>query len=258
MFKKVFKCFTLSAMVATMFIGSACQKDDSGNFDNITMENYNNSDSIVAHPLSKTGAIIRKFGSVVILNNEEDGFPAYRKYKTLKIRDVKWKVMQEWFYEDVRTNLFPCYHTRPSDPIGEEHGLYYEWEENFEHMDRDVFDYIIFKDENMEEEVKGFRIPTEPIMDQLIELLGGGYLIPDFLSLPYDGGHFTDCDDTDKEAYAGIWCDYHKAGIVPGCGAYLYWNKNTNNNNMHYFFPNTANGFGVNLRLVRTITKEQW
>ena len=63
------------------------------------------------HSLSKK-AIGKKF-SEVYFQTFDDSIPD--KYKTIKIRDVKGNICQEWFYENLHSKLINDYSHQPND-----------------------------------------------------------------------------------------------------------------------------------------------
>lgn len=61
---------------------------------------------------------------------------------------------------------------------------------------------------------------------------------------------------SERDGYARFWISPNDLDRVPGCGVFVDWHKHEDNK-MWYCYPNDKST-RMNVRLVRTITKEQW
>lgn len=115
------------------------------------------SDDNARHCISKP-AIIAKVGLVYVLSVTEDGDEVYVPHRTLKVRNLKNTVMQEWLLDYLHTTVFDPWFSLPGDEDGSKYGLFYKWYNCFANLPNDEFDYLVFdKDGNSE---KGFHIPS--------------------------------------------------------------------------------------------------
>ena len=254
MFKKVFKCFTLSAMVATMFIGSACQKDNENNY-NLEKELDESNWTVKTDTTDYSKICISKKNywskesAVFILDDIDRG----KKYKTIKISNMQKTITQEWLYEDLRSEFFDEYMTVSKDTDGERFGFYYLWEENFGDADQEVFDYLVCNAENHQISEKGFHVATRDDIMNLAKILKNSNKIPECLNLGYDASYSFSGVNTNL---ARIWLVTPDPDKVKGCGVFVEWDKN-HGNAMQYYFPNSRDVY-MNVRLCRTISQGEW
>ena len=246
MFKKVFKCFTLSAMVATMFIGSACQKDTETEQDVMHQQSITDFHDCCLNVYDTTGndciskAVVRKKYGKVVINNGE--------YKTIKIRNREATIMQEWLYEDLHEDMFTGrFFFQNEDTKGENHGYYYPWCGSLDDVIQDDWDEFCSE--------QGFRIPTAKDLTDLRDVVGknnrgiilnvelDGFYYPDF---PLEHSYITN--------NGGFWINaQNDPNRVSGCGVIANWYGD----DLLISYTNNKD-ICCNVRLVRTLNQSQW
>ena len=198
------------------------------------------------------------------------------KYKTIKIRNIQGTIIQEWLYEDLRSDLY-THKVLPNDPNGLEHGYYYNWDSNLDDVIQSDWDEIL-RDAH-DNKKKGFHIPNETDLNNLTSILGNSNKIPQYLNMKYDGDYNPWYDTEDKIGYnsheAEFWLNPidhekwqgHFNGRDPnqkkGCGIIALWPIND-----HPIYQNSNGGLviaytniqelHVKIRLVRTLKLNEW
>jgi hypothetical protein len=229
--KNFIKLFTLAISLAVL--GSACQKEEQN-----AEPQQNETREVFAEKSypQKKGPIYQRPGSVVVKNDMGE---LSIVHSTKKVKGTN--LLQEWLYVDLHSPAFWSYSNQPNDPDGITNGYYYEWLPNFGDMTQtDWNDYV---DES------GFHIPTLDDINRLAAALGSTSKIRKFLNLDYDG---TSLNYTNGQA--NMWVQLN--GAYPGCGVIGQW-RSSESDNFYYVFTNIPT-LGVNVRLVRNITLEQW
>lgn len=244
----------MALVVGVVIILSSCQKEDIGDgadaVDDIAADCstalFVPDDSSL--PISKT-PFFRKEDSVIFISESFD-FDEANVYRTLKIRNASGTIMQEWFYEDLHETCLMPYHCQPGDPQGLIHGYYYKWENCLSNADfTDLIYNFNYEPEN------GFRVPDESDIRNLKKLIGSMDLLPSILNLDFDGAYHYAPDYCSK--YADYWTNTDSPNKIPGCGVHYHWCKNNDPYPCGISFTNCKE-LGVNVRLVRNISKERW
>ena len=192
------------------------------------------------------------------------------KHKTIKIRDVKGTICQEWFYENLHTDWIEYSH-HPNDSDGTVHGYFYMWEGYLDDVPQSDWNDLIVNADGESE--TGFHIPDERDIRNLISLVGDSPKVRTILNLEY-GNAYYDANLTPNnwsKNTAGFWIyprDYefwsNKPGCidpnkVEGCGVPVLWHRNdtTYKDRMWTTFTNIKD-LRCSVRLMRTINKNQW
>ncbi|MBR4267996.1 MAG: hypothetical protein IKQ46_18330 [Bacteroidales bacterium] len=192
------------------------------------------------------------------------------RYRTLKIRDRKGTVIQEWLLENLRTNLIGCHYTWKDDPDGSKYGYFYQWQGELDDLEQDDWDFMMLATADPKgEHQNGFHLPRYGDLDKLKKLVGGNGPIRKYLKLVY-GSWYDISKDKNKNCpgnEACIWLDYRHNydywgkynGIDPnkqnGCGVLKTWSLDPNTSSRDYTNITTL---CCNIRLVRDLTPEQW
>lgn len=217
------------------------------------------------YPLELSKVLVgRKYDSVYCLN-EEFEYESSTKYKTVKLRNPAGTIIQEWLLEDLKCNAM-SYLTHPDDPTGEQYGYYYQWEGCLKGISQSEWNFM-FHDANNNPET-GFHIPTSADMDNLGTILGGTENAPRYLQLSYDGflydasRYWTGLAAFWKEPYNPIWTEYngHDPNQEEGCGILFEWyvpGTNEYSDGVWVAYTNIPD-LNVNVRMVRTLTLDQW
>lgn len=215
-------------------------------------------DTTLYAPVLSKPAIPRKYDSVYCMNQEFELATA-TMYKTMKIRNLSGTIVQEWLYEDLRTDLFQ-YVVHPDDPDGSKHGFYYVWDGNLSDIEPADWEYMLY-DANGES-VSGFHIPDRADISRLATILGGSKKIPQYLNMDYDGTYNPNASSSVnfKANNAAFWTyPLDDLNQVQGCGvvADWYYPGSSRSDNWITSYTNIA-ALHVNLRLMRTLTISQW
>lgn|GEM_PF-4286061 len=227
-------------------------------------------DTVPNSHLSKA-AVGKKFSEVYFLNFDDE--IGYHVYKTIKVRNVKGTICQEWFYEDLHENLFD-YVYKQDDVDGLIYGYYYPWEGNLNDVPQSDWNELIMNADGDSEQ--GFHIPGYSDIRKLKEIYGDNMIrARTDLNVQWD-----DSDGTTNYTHimdgAGFWLNPVDSwwiqfpnstdpNKVDGCGVTWSWvNPTAYEKNPDYY----GNGYGLgysnvkqnrcNVRLVRNITKDQW
>lgn len=245
--KNIFRIFAFIALVGIVF--TSCQKDNLLEEKDIQQEKGESIaiDAEASYPILK-GFVFKKYRYAYIPFNDNGDM----EHKTMKIKDLQGR-MQEWIFVDLKTDGFIDNWTQAGDDDGINHGMYYEWYDNFHDMTQANWDQIIF-DEDFNN-ISGFHIPTQNDINKLAQIIGSTSKIRNFLKLGYDGAkNYVPDYSTD---FAAMWVN--KPGdpnIVAGCGVFGQWQRNQNDH-FYYFYTNIQT-LGVNVRLVRDLPANEW
>ncbi len=268
--------YLLAILFVMVIFGVSCQTDDVERVDTDVVissddGSVNNGDILrifdtISYPISKK-LIIMDTSAVYCPNNYK--MPPTR-YRTLKIRDRKGTVIQEWLLENLRTDLIECHYTWKDDPDGSKYGYFYQWQGELDDMEQDDWDYLMLATPNEKGEHKnGFHLPRYTDLEKLKKLVGGNGPIRNYLKLVY-GGSYDKNSDSGKPCpgnVACIWLDFrHNYDIMgiydgidpnrkPGCGVLKEWSLDPNTSSRDY--PNNK-ALCCNIRLIRDLTLEQW
>lgn len=258
--KKYLKSVFAFALVGAML--TSCQDED---IENIGEDSTQELSIEVKHPTTKA-AVGKKFSEVYFLTSD---FESFHKYKTIKIRNVKGTICQEWFYEDLHEDWFRPYSFQPSDEDGIIHGYYYPWEGVLNNVPQSDWDEMIFNEDGDNE--TGFHIPTLSDIHTLSDLFGETSAIRTVLNVAFDGTYIPQRPDDWNNFTASFWKDpvdpiwfsafpnFIDPNKQEGCGKFVSWYQN-NYQYGNYMWINNPNNKDLrcNVRLVRTITKQQW
>lgn len=262
--RNIFRLLAVIAIAALAFTG--CQKEQ----EFINPENQTGEEKIIDAEkhfnVLKAPTIVR-FDTLWTFDNQ--GNPIMQK--TIKIRNLTWTFIQEWFYEDMHNDGFTTDVARTGDSYGTTYGYYYNWTEVKDFNDNaggnGTWSDFFYEDPNYTTNAFGFHIPKHSTqvglndgdIDKLASVLGSTSAVKDRLNLSPDSW-WTPIGGFGSSNYAGMWIDarysYYAANIVPGCGVVAQWDGN-NNNNYALLFTNITD-LRANVRLVRTIAKSQW
>ncbi|MBO7598689.1 MAG: hypothetical protein J6T70_16755 [Bacteroidales bacterium] len=256
--KILFKSISILAIVGTVL--TACQEEE---IVQNAKERIIPLDSLkITRSLSKK-AYKSKYSEVYFMTGEDD--TPFNKYKTIKIRDIKGDLCQEWFVEDLHEDWFKPYSYQPGDEKGTLHGYYYHWEGTLSDAQSD-WNELVYSDTELEIPAKGFHIPNESDFYKLGAIVGESSAIFRALQLEYDGIHFSGFNDWNNLLAAiwinpidTIWSQGTDPNQVDGCGIFAAWH----NNDPHYgdkmvgHYTNSKT-LQCNVRLVRNLTKKQW
>ena len=94
---------------------------------------------------------------VYVLSVTDDGDEILVPHRTLRVRNAKRTVMQEWLLDYLHTTVYYPSYNLPGDEDGTKYGLFYKWNNCFADLPNDEFDYIISDAQGNPE--TGFRIP---------------------------------------------------------------------------------------------------
>ncbi len=193
-------------------------------------------------------AVISKIDTVYIY----DGLGNLVPHRTIKIRDLKCTFMQEWLFDDLRSDLWPRQIPIPdSIPCGD----YYNWNVAFANSDSDEWDYAIVDDNY--NSVLGFHIPTIFDIESAVETIGNEQSFFNKIGFCLNGQFPHNTIDYNR---GGFWCSVsghpYQNNVVPGCGV-LYGMIGGGTNLIGYNFTNMSYLY-ARVRLVRTITISQF
>jgi len=237
--------------LAVSFVG--CQKENNLSVEPIatktTFIDYNKTYNV------EKGATIIKYGNVYVM----DQFGNYNLHRTIKIRNLTWTFVQEWFLDDLNTDMY-----YPGiDPSILPLPKYYSWKGEMQSaVDGGDFSYIIASDQSGTPAL-GFHMPkvsnvfAESDIDQLGTALGSNASIRTKLQLTYGGARFWNPSLSPSQACLWIECrnTNYAPNIVANCGVAGVWNLPNDNFGLAFTnIPQTQ----VNVRLVRNITQAQW
>lgn len=281
MARKIILLVALIAGIATVF--TSCQDDS----DELSTATTTETTTSVARPsTSEMGLIIpdtakypiskavipRKYSKVCCYDSDGE---TYKEYKTLKIKNRAGTIIQEWLYENLRTDMFECYHWS-NDPDGEQYGYFYKWKGDLDDLVQADWNYMMFNpdDDGEPVEEKGYHIPNYKDFNNLAEIVGGTANIPKYLNLTYGSNYYPPLDNGNGAPTNGgaiLWVDYaHNYTIwdgdyhgvdpnrVAGCGVFKCWPKTIDDDHQPYICYTNIVNLGCNLRLVRTLTADQW
>lgn len=216
-----------------------------------------------SYPVSKA-VIPRKYDTVYCYNSDL----SRTRYRTLKIRNASGTIIQEWLYENLRSDMFESY-TWSNDPDGSRYGYFYKWEGDL--FDLGPSDWNFMMTDKNESPVTGFHIPNYTDFNNLAQIVGGTNNIPRYLNLTYGSNYYPLFDDdrtTPSTGGAILWVDYHDPtwssfgnvdpNRVEGCGVFKCWPREITDENRPYVCYTNIEELGCNLRLVRTLTINQW
>jgi len=262
MFRKTIKYAAIIFAVAVFLV--SCQKEDEkpagSNTDDILGKRVY---SEISYNVLK-GATVIKNDTVWVMQNDGITFIPHR---TMKIRTLNWSKIQEWFLDDLRTDVFEGSSFYPGDTDGAVHGTYYTWSQVTDVQDgiNGGWETIVYTDGTNYLGVEGFRIPKysnsyQGEIDVLASMLGSTSLIKNKIQLANDNLLMNGSTPIGNSAWGSILYDVRGTVMASsqwtGCPAMAAWDG-TNNNSFFLWFPN-ASGLQGNIRLVRTITQSQW
>ncbi len=252
--KSLLKLFAIFAIVGMAFIG--CQKED-----DFTNKNLDEGVLIKRDTVFRIlkGAVITKYDYVYVL--QENG--SLVKHKTIKIRDLQWKIVQEWFLEDLKTTAIQDPKFYPGDD-GSVHGYYYRWENQITDVaDNNGWKYLVCADKNYTEFDRPFRLPRIQryyceLGDDLRlgQLLGSTYAIKSKLQLQ-DDGYYNAHIPIFKKGVSCFWLETRRTCTPHNsehCGVLSTWN----NNGSYYLHGLSLPNVYANVRLMRDIRKSDW
>lgn len=266
--KKYFKIVFAFALVGAMF--SSCQDEDIENIGDVNNQELSVPDTNNIIRTSTKSGVGYKFSEIYFLSGDGEEF---HKYKTIKIRNIQGTICQEWFYEDLHEYWFD-YLCLPDDKDGIVHGYFYPWENNISDVSQSDWDYLIFNS-NLVDNETGFHIPNQSDLYNLGEIVGrkNKSRIRKLLNAKKNGSLDLRKPESWTENGPCFWynpIDYvwwsNNNGVDPnlvnGCGAMV---------SLTVWLPEQS-GWGdglaicytnveelcCNIRLMRTITKEQW
>jgi len=253
--KRIFGIVLLLFLFVTFEV--SCQKEienDGGiilSGESISLPLKENSADSSAKCVSKRG-FGKKFSQVRILQDDLELSSAV-VHKTIKIRDIKGSICQEWLYENLYSTVWQGI-GQPGDESGEKYGLYYQWHRNFSDVSQSDWDLCIYNAVNDENEL-GFHIPNEDDFDNLANIIGGQEYIFEVLGMTPRG----DYKNTIVEIKLNNACYWmipprHYGRQQPGCGVFIH---NGGARKFTVAFTNVPD-LHCGLRLVRTIKKEEW
>lgn len=251
----------------------ACENEQIEEENNVKEETFSNGLQCLMVPDTTTNttsiskkAIGKKFSEVYVYNVNLEPI----KHKTIKIRNVKGTICQEWFYENLRTNWIEYSHY-PNDSSGTIHGYFYQWEDYLNDVPQsDWNDLIVNADDKQE---TGFHIPNESDISNLIAIVGNTPRIRTILNLEY-GNAYYDADlrpNIWSSNTAGFWINpldydtwknfpnYMDPNKIEGCGVAAFWYRNDTIYKDGMWITHTnIKKMQCSVRLMRTINKNQW
>lgn len=219
--------------------------------------------------LSKAGYIKKKSAVFFMDYDEESGEPVMHKYVTLKIRNIKGDLCQEWFLEDLHSNYF-THSSRPDDDSGTKYGYYYPWKGTLDDITQEEWNILLFQTEDMDgENANGFHIPNCTDFIKLNQIVGQNEKLQNLLQVEYDGTYRPRTDDWQEDA-GGFWQSpydptmFHNPycidpGLEDGCGIIMlaFLNNPRFRDGFWACYTNVKD-IRCNVRLMRTISKSQW
>lgn len=251
--KKNFLLFAALVIAQTFFFVS-CQKDDL-NLDETDEIVYISEDTLSSGKGKATkGAFFRKKSSILFVGDDGD-LNGGVVYRTLKVKNLKGTVMQEWMLEFLHSGAFNQHRCMSDDSLGTKYGFFYLWETNFGDMSQEELDYMIYNPVTEECET-GFHIPTEKDIDTFNSIFSDISIVNDLLEM----GVFPPIEM--RQAYENIdlrtyiWVKSNMPTIAEGCGSAMVWPSKKGQKMAHIISNNPKEQCRV--RLMRTLSKEQW
>ncbi len=268
----------MALVVGVLTILASCQKEGDDNSPKSEVANgfecplgtllpMSTDTTAVGVHLSKGGFATRE--SAVYLLDDSWKF---QKYKTVKIRNIKGTLCQEWFLEDLHTGWF-THSNQPGDEDGIVHGYYYPWEGTLNDVGTSDWNDLIFRypDEESEHET-GFHIPNSTDIDNLRRIVGDNAVLQDekLLSILNDGTYSLKFHQWDTHTGAFwlnpcdpmIWSQFPCSmdpNKAEGCGVVMmYFLNDALHGDKLWRCYTTIQDLRCNVRLMRTISKSQW
>ncbi len=251
---RIMKLIAFAAVVAVMLAGmTACEEEEDSSVTEVISQM---SDTSVrqGRRLSKSFSFLDTSSVLMMKRNRKE----YDAYRTVKVANEDFTILQEWFLDYVHTNCGQWYSTLPGDEAGVKYGYFYEWERNFGTGSRmRSFDNVIFNRKTLARE-NGFHIPTEDDIRNIGLIYSDKSLIPNDLELYIEGEE--ELIDRDLRNYidfvTSMWINSNSANKKKGCGVVVWW-PTSQNGKVTYGYTNNPTQ-KARIRLVRTITPEQW
>jgi len=241
----------LMLLIVSSYMG--CKKDEA--IEARTAFNIVSEDDVF---LVKKAAIMTKMSTVYVLQN--GGSP--KPHKTIKIRTMDWSKIQEWFYEDLKTDLIE---TVPFFKYPQ--NFYYKWTDLDDLQDHVYggWDLVVYEDAACTIPSSNFHIPYASVtgaqgldgeINYLASMIGSKAQIRERLNIAYEAFMFW---GPQSDKVAQIWYDVrlteYERNVVKDCGAVAHWEKPGPSFGVAYPVYTT---FGAKVRLVREISQAQW
>ena len=201
------------------------------------------------------GIVAKKYSTVESLDYNLDPEITVT-YNTIKLRNKDHSIMQEWFLENYREDVFG-YRTFNLDlvPNDLQYGLFYSWG-NFDDKTQEDYDDLFSK--------RGFHLPTGDDINKLVTLYGANKA-RDMLGLfNEDLRRYVDVyEQNDPRRYYKPIRDeifiqptnFGPLPMRPNCGPTVFLGG-TPPNDVAYIFPNTE--VYCLVRFVRDLTEDEW
>jgi len=257
--KRIKSLILLISVFASVWV--SCQDDGVAGADVTKSDSQEENNASVGEPIVIYDTISYPVSKAIVMTKKSSVYCANdgcepKKHTTIKIKRRGGSVVQEWLYEDLRTDYFSFY-TWADDPTGDKYGYYYKWEGELFDLIQDDWDFLMLKSQDVDGEHElNFHIPTFQDLCNLLEIVGDNGHVHKYLNLTYACNYDPLLDKgkecTNKTA-AMIWIDY--PGRLLGCGVFKAWSLEPSTS---YICCTNIARLACNVRLVRTLKPEEW